>query len=142
MDMFACYGTCLSRSNLQFLQSAKDVVESSSSDELEIVFLHTDFRCKALEWNEDGDDNELEEDPIPKERAGEVEMHGTEFDEFEIKKKISEGVKLKKSENVYLGDVDLLAKSDIDMQLAESSTYDFFFAFLIRQYDLSNCGTN
>ena len=78
-----------------------------------------------------GDDNVLDEDYFPQETAGEIEIHGGEFDEDEIDGNISKSSKWKKTENLSLRDVDPLTKSDEIVHATESSMFDFF-AFLFR----------
>ena len=92
--------------NLRYLQSAKDLVEASSSQDLEIVLLPPDSGDQPIESDEEGDDNVLDEDYFPQETAGEVEIHGGEFDEDEIDGNISKSGKWKKTEKLLQGKSD------------------------------------
>ena len=108
MDTAKFYGATSSKPNLRYLQSAKDLVEASSSQDLEIVLLPPDSGDQPIESDEEGDDNVLDEDYFPQETAGEVEIHGGEFDEDEIDGNISKSSRWKKTENLSLSDVDPL----------------------------------
>lgn len=125
---FAFYDASSFRSYLGFMQSAKDMVESSSSNELEIVLLPPNSGHKTFESDENGDENEFDEDYVPEETADKVEIHEGEFHEVEIQETISESGKRKKSKSSSLGDANLIAKLNIIKRLAESSMYDFFFS--------------
>ena len=129
MDAAKFYGATSSKPNLRYLQSAKDVVEASSSRELEIVLLPPDCGDQPIESDEEGDDNVLDEEYVPQETAGEVEIHGGEFDEDEIDENISKSGKWKKTENLSLRDVDPLTKSDEIVHAAESSMFEIFLLF-------------
>ena len=89
MDAAKFYSVTSSKPNLGHLQSVKDVVEASSSQELEIVLFPPDSGDQHIESDEEGDDNVLDEDYFPQETAGEVEIHGGDFDEDGIDGNIS-----------------------------------------------------
>ena len=79
MKASSFYGTGRSRPRIRFLASAKDVVESQESDDLEIVLLPPESTNRGIESDEEGSDNILNEECLPDEVSGEVEIHGEAF---------------------------------------------------------------
>ena len=84
------------------------MVETSSSQELEIVVLPPESGDQPIESDQEGDDNVLDEDYFPQEATGEVEIYGRELDEDEIDRNISKSGKWKKTEKLPLSIVDSL----------------------------------
>ena len=79
MKASSFYGAGRSRPRIRFLASAKDIVESQESDDLEIVLLPPESTNQGIESDEEGSDNILNEECLPHEVSGEVEIHGEAF---------------------------------------------------------------
>ena len=99
------------RIRLGLLASAKDIVESQESDDLEIVLLPTESANHGIESDEEGSDNILNEKCLPDEVSGEVAIHGEAFED-EITEKESSHRVWHKSDEVSLCDAKELQKSD------------------------------
>ena len=68
------YEAAWSRPRIRFLSSAKDIVESQESDDLEIVLLPPESTNQGIESDKKGSDNILNEKCLPDEVSGEVEI--------------------------------------------------------------------
>ena len=81
MTTSSFYGAGRSRPRIRFLASAKDIVESQKSDDLEIVLLPPESTNQGIESDVEGSDNILNEECLPNEVSGEVEIHGEAFED-------------------------------------------------------------
>ena len=88
MKASSFYGAGRSRSQIRFLASAKDIVESQESDDLEIVLLPPESANQGIESDEEGSDNISNEECLPDEVSGEVEIHGEAFEDEITEKRI------------------------------------------------------
>ena len=74
MNAISFYGAARPRARIRFLASAKDIVESQESDDLEIVLLPPESADEGIDSDEEGNNNILNEECLPYEIAGEVEV--------------------------------------------------------------------
>ena len=81
MKASSFYGAGRSRPRIRFLAFAKDIVESQESGDLEIVLLPPESTNQGIESDEEGSDNILNEECLPHEVSGEVEIHGEAFED-------------------------------------------------------------
>ena len=125
MKASSFYGAGRSRPRIKFLASAKDIVESQESDDLEIVLLPPKLTSQEIESDEEGSDNILNEECLPDEVSGEVEIHGEAFED-EITKKESRHSVWRKSDEASLCDAKELQKSDEVMMHGGESIYQTF----------------
>ena len=132
MKASSFYGADRSRPRIRFLASAKDIVESQKSADLEIVLLPPESANEGVESDEGGGDNILNEECLPDEVSGEVEIHGEAFED-EITEKESRHSVWRKSDEVSICDAKELQKSDEIMMHGRESMYQTFslFFFLI-----------
>ena len=72
MKVSSFYGAGRSRPRIRFLASAKDIVESQDSDDLEIVLLPPESANQGIESDEEGSDNILNEECLPDEVSGKL----------------------------------------------------------------------
>jgi len=70
MKASSLYGAGRSRPQIRFLASAKDIVESQESDDLEIVLLPPESANQGIESDEEGNDNILNEECLPDQVSG------------------------------------------------------------------------
>ena len=110
MKASSFYGIGRSRPRTRFLTSAKDIVESQESDDLEIVLLPPKSTNQGIESDEEGSDNILNVECLPDEVSGEVEIHGEAFEDEIIEKESRHSV-WRKSDEVSLCDVKEQQKS-------------------------------
>ena len=128
MDSTKFYGGASSRPRHRFLASAKDVVEASNSDQLEIILLPPATGAQPIDSDEENDDGFLGEDYFPEETAGEVEIHGEESDDDDTQE-TSEENRWRRSERLSLSEVEPVVIPDKLMQLAELPMFDIFSLF-------------
>ena len=83
MKAISFYGAARPRPRIRFLASAKNIVESQESDDLEIVLLPPESADQGIDSDE-GNDNILNEKCLPDEIAGEVEVHVGDFEDEEV----------------------------------------------------------
>ena len=128
MKASSFYGVGRSRPRIRFLASAKDIVESQASDDLEMVLLPPESANQRIESDEKGSDNILNEECLPDKVSGEVEIHGEAFED-EITEKESRHSVWRKSDEVSLCDAKELQKSDEGMMHGGESMYQTFSLF-------------
>ena len=128
MKVSSFYGAGRSRPRIRFLASAKDIVESQESDDLEIVLLSPKLANQGIESDEEGSDNILNEECLPDEVSGEVEIHGEAFED-KITEKESRHSVWRKSDEISLRDAKKLQKSDEVMKHGGESMYQTFSLF-------------
>ena len=75
MKASCLYGASRPRPRIRFLASTKDIVKSQESDDLEIVLLPPELVNQGIESDEEGSDNILNEECLPDEVSGKVEIH-------------------------------------------------------------------
>ena len=124
------YGAGRSRPQIRFLASAKDIVESQESNDLEIVLLPPESANQGIESDKEGSDNILNEECLPDEVSGEVEIHGEAFED-KITEKESRLSVWRKSDEVSLCDAKELQKSDGVMMHGGVSMYQTFSLFFL-----------
>ena len=129
MKASSFYGAGRSRPPIKFLASAKDIVESQESDDLEIVLLPSESANQESESDEEGSDNILNEECLPNEVFGEVEIHGEAFED-EITEKESRHSVWRKSDEISLCDAKELQKSHGVMIHGGESMYQTFSLIL------------
>ena len=81
MKASSFYGAGRSRPRIRILTSAKDIVESQESDDLEIVLLPPELANQGIESDEKGSNNILNKEWLLDEVSGEVEIHGKAFED-------------------------------------------------------------
>ena len=126
MKASSFYGAGRSRPRIRFLASAKDIVKSQESDDLEIVLLPPESANQGIESNEEGSDNILNEECLP----DKVEIHGEAFED-EITEKGSRHSVWRRSDEVSLCDAKELQKSDEVMMHGGESMYQTFSLFFL-----------
>ena len=85
---------------------------------------------QGIESDEEGNHNTLNEECLPDEVSGEVEIHGEAFED-EITEKESRHSVWRKSDEVSLCDAKELQKSDEVMMHGGESMYQFFSLFFL-----------
>ena len=128
MKASSFYGADWSRPRIRFLASAKDIVESQESDDLEIVLFPPKSANQEIKSDEEGSYNILNEECLPDEVSGEIEIHGKALKD-EITEKESRHSVWRKSDEVSLCDAKELQKSDEVMMHGGESMYQTFSLF-------------
>ena len=128
MKASSFYGAGWSRPGIRFLASAKDIVESQESDDLEIVLLPPELANQGIKSDEESSDNFLNEECLPDKVSRKVEIHGEAFED-EITEKESRHSVWRKSDEVSLCDAKELQKSDEVMMHGGESMYQIFSVF-------------
>ena len=130
MKASSFYGAGRSRPRIRILTSAKDIVESQESDDLEIVLLPPELANQGIESDEKGSNNIMNKERLPDEVSGEVEIHGKAFED-EITEKESRHSVWRKSDEVSFCDVKELQKSDEVTMHGGESMYQLVLCFFL-----------
>ena len=101
MDSLSFYGGSR-KPRIRFLDSVKDAVESQESDDLEIVILPPEATDQEKDSDEEGNNSVSNEEHLPEEVAGEVEIHKGIF-EGDENESISRHSLWRKNDKVSLG---------------------------------------
>ena len=128
MNAISFYGAARPRPRIRFLASAKDIVESQESDDLEIVLLPPESADQGIDSNEERNDNILNEECLPDEIAGEVEVHGGDFEDKEVDTN-PRSILWRKSDDVTLGNPEEVQKSNEVFIHGGKSMYEIFLLF-------------
>ena len=128
MNAISFYGAARPRPRIRFLASAKDIVESQESDDLEIVLLPPELANQGIDSDEEGNDNILNEECLPDEIAGEVEVHGGDFEDEEVDTN-PRRILWRKNDNVTLGNPEKVQKSNEVFIHGGKSMYEIFLLF-------------
>ena len=130
MNAISLYGAARPRPRIRFLASAKDIVESQESDDLEIVLLPPESVDQGIDNDEEGNDNILNEECLPDEIAGEVEVHGGDFEDEEVDTN-PRRILWRKSDDVTLGNPEEVQKSNEGFIHGGKSMYEIFYYFFL-----------
>ena len=128
MNAISFYGAARPRPRIRFLASSKDIVESQESDDLEIVLLSPESADQGIDSDEEGNDNILNEECLPDEIAGEVEVHGGDFEDEEVDTN-PRRILWCKSDDVTLGNPEEVQKSNEVFIHGGKSMYEIFLLF-------------
>ena len=128
MNAISFYGAARPRPRIRFLESAKDIVESQESDDLEIVLLPPESADQGIDSDEEGNDNILNEECLPNKIAGKVEVHGGDFEDEEVDTN-PRRILWRKSDNVTLGNPEEVQKSNEVFIHGGKSMYEIFLLF-------------
>lgn len=128
MDISRFYGGASLRPRHRYLESAKECVEASNGENLEIVLLPPESGDQPCDSDEEYDDECLDEIGIPEETAGEVEIHGEEFEDRDFQE-TREGIRWKKYEELSLTEVEPIVMPDEIMRLGELPMFEIFSLF-------------
>ena len=128
MNAISFYGAAWPRPRIRFLASVKDIVESQESDDLEIVLLPPESADQGIDSDEEGNDNILNEECLPDEIAGEVEVHGGDFEDKEVDTN-PRRILWRKSDDVILGNPEEVQKSNEVFIHGGKSMYEIFLLF-------------
>lgn len=128
MDISRFYGGASLRPRHRYLESAKECVEASNGENLEIVLLPPESGDQPCDSDEEYDDECLDEIGIPEETAGEVEIHGEEFEDRDFQE-TREGIRWKKNEELSLTEVEPIVMPDEIMRLGELPMFEIFSLF-------------
>ena len=128
MNAISFYGAARPRPRIRFLTSAKDIVESQESDDLEIVLLPPESADQGFDSDEEGNDTILNEECLPYEIAGEVEVHGGDFEDEEVDTN-PRRILWRKSNDVTLGKPEEVQKSNEVFIHGGKSIYKIFLLF-------------
>ena len=130
MNAISFYGAARPRPIIRFLASAKDIVESQESDDLEIVLLPPESADQGIDSDEEGNDNILNEECLPDEIAGKVEVHGGDFEDEEVDTN-PRRILWCKSDNVTLGNPEEVQKMRFSYMEERVCTNFFYYSFLM-----------
>ena len=133
MDISRFYGGASLRPRHRYLESAKECVEASNGENLEIVLLPPESGDQPCDSDEEYDDECLDEIGIPEETAGEVEIHGEEFEDRDFQE-TREGIRWKKNEELSLTEVEPIVMPDEIMRLGELPMFEIFSLFFFGRY--------
>jgi hypothetical protein len=122
-------------SRFRFLDSARNAIEQSNSEQLDIVLLPPTDGDQNTASDEEGDDDILDQDCLPDEVAGEVELHNDEEPNCGTENSINhqDSKRWRKNENVSLDSHTILPSSKAGEDHCGKDAFEIYQLFFTHE---------